>query len=143
MPMHSWVDHTGELELSLEGSSREELFAEALKAFGELLAEHEPDEGTDAHRPPSGEEIEREIAVSAPDQATLLAEWLSELSFHAERAGLVPLRVGRLELADRSLDATVVARRGRPPHLVKAVTYHRLGMWADEKTWRARVVLDV
>jgi SHS2 domain-containing protein len=141
--MHSWVDHTGELELSLAASSREELFGEALAALGELLAAHEPDDGAGADRAPDGEEIELEITVSAPDHATLLAEWLSELAFHAESAELVPLRVERFELADGSLEATVVARCGRPPPLVKAVTYHRLGMWNEEGAWRARVVIDV
>lgn len=136
--MYSWVDHTGELELSLEASSREELFGEALEAFGELLAEHEADDST-----PQDEAIEVEVAVSAPDDATLLAEWLSELVYHAESGGLVPLRVERIELADGWLDATVVTRRGRPPPLVKAVTYHRLAMWSEEGTWRARVILDV
>jgi SHS2 domain-containing protein len=141
--MHSWIDHTGELELSLAAGSREELFGGALAALGELLAEHEPDDGAGGDRAPGGEEIELEIAVSAPDHATLLAEWLSELAFHAETAELVPLRVERVELADASLEATVVARRGRPPPLVKAVTYHRLGMWNEEGTWRARVIIDV
>jgi SHS2 domain-containing protein len=139
--MRSWVDHTGELELGLEAGSPEELFGEALTALGELLAEHEPGEGEP--RAEEGEEVALEVSVSAPDRATLLAEWLSELAFHAESAGLVPLRVESLGLSERSLEATVAARRGRPPHLVKAVTYHRLAMWKKAESWRARVVLDV
>lgn len=136
--MRSWVDHTGELELSLEAGSREELFGEALMALGELLAEHEAGD-----RPPDGEEVAVEIAVSAPDDATLLAEWLSELAFHAESADFVPVRIERIDLGEGLLEATVTGRRGAPPHLVKAVTYHRLGMWVEEETWRARVILDV
>lgn len=136
--MRSWIEHTGELELSLEAGSREELFGEALAALGELLAEREAGDG-----PPDGEEVEVEIAVSAPDDATLLAEWLSELAFHAESANFVPVRVARISLGDGSLEATVAGRRGAPPHLVKAVTYHRLGVWAEEETWRGRVILDV
>jgi SHS2 domain-containing protein len=143
MSMYSWVDHTGELELSLEGASREELFAEAMAALGELLAEHEADRGGEDDHATGAEEVELEIAASAPDDATLLAEWLSELAFSAESGALIPLRIERLDLAERSLEARVVARRGRPPHLVKAVTYHRLGMWEEERAWRARVVFDV
>jgi SHS2 domain-containing protein len=37
----------------------------------------------------------------------------------------------------------VSGTRASPPHLVKAVTYHRLEMHEQDGTWRARVVLDV
>jgi len=37
----------------------------------------------------------------------------------------------------------VVGHRGTPPHLIKAVTLHRLVFEPDDGGWRARVVLDV
>ena len=136
--MYRWVEHTGELELELEASSESSLFEEALAALGGLIGERAgDDEGADAAP------IRRQVSASAPDRATLLAEWLSELAYLAETAGLVPDRVERLELSANVLDATVVGHRASPPHLVKAVTYHRLGMWEENKTWRARVILDV
>jgi SHS2 domain-containing protein len=48
-----------------------------------------------------------------------------------------------MELTGNALEAEVVGRRTSPPHLVKAVTYHRLGMWKEDETWRARVIFDV
>jgi SHS2 domain-containing protein len=130
--LYEWVDHTAELELHLEAESREALFAEALAAFAELVAANE-----------SGEPLEHEITAEAGDDATLLAEWLGELVFLAETADFVPERVERLELVGTHLSACVAGRRGRPAHLVKAVTYHGLELARHGEIWRAKVVLDV
>jgi SHS2 domain-containing protein len=130
--VYEWIDHTAELELHLEAESREALFAEALAAFAELVARNE-----------GGERVEHEITAEARDDATLLAEWLGELVFLAETADFVPERVERLELAGTHLSAHVTGRRGRPAHLVKAVTYHGLELARHGEAWRAKVVLDV
>jgi SHS2 domain-containing protein len=136
--MHRWVDHTAELELEIEAASERGVFEEALAALGGLLAERAGgEENTDA------KPARHEVSASAPDHASLLAEWLSELAYLAESEGFVPARIERLELTDNALEATVVGRRGSPPHLVKAVTYHRLGIWEEDETWHARVILDV
>jgi SHS2 domain-containing protein len=132
----TWVEHTGELELAVEADSPEDVFEQAMEALGELLAERS--EGG-----PGADTMLREVTVSAPDYATLLAEWLAELAYLAETEGFVPERVERLRLSERALDATVAGRVASPAHLVKAVTYHRLEMLRDGETWRARVILDV
>jgi SHS2 domain-containing protein len=134
--VYRWVDHTAELELRIEADSEQAVFGEALAALGELLGERTTEEAT-------REEATREIAVAAPDRPALLAEWLSELVYLAETEGLVPERLERLELGGMELEATVAGRLAFPPHLVKAVTYHRLDMWEEDETWRARVILDV
>jgi len=133
---HTWAEHTGELELELAADSPEELFAEAAVALGGLLAGHEPGAG-------AGEAVEVEVEVCAGDPSTLLAEWLAELAYLAERRGLVPERVADLRLAETTIRATVRGYLGRPPPLVKAVTYHRLEMRAVDGGWRGRAVLDV
>jgi SHS2 domain-containing protein len=136
--VHRWVDHTAELELEIEAATERGVFEEALTALGGLLAERAGgDEEADA------EPARHEISASAPDRATLLAEWLTELAYLAESEGFVPTRAERLELTNDALRATVVGRRASPPHLVKAVTYHRLGIWEEDETWRARVIFDV
>jgi SHS2 domain-containing protein len=136
--VHRWIDHTAEVELELEAESQQGVFEEALAALGGLLAERAGgEEGTDV------EPARHEVSVSAPDRATLLAEWLSELAYLAESEGFVPARAERLELAANTLEAAVVGRRAFPAHLVKAVTYHRLGIWKEDQTWRARVIFDV
>jgi SHS2 domain-containing protein len=135
--MYEWVDHTAELELQIRSASEAGVFTEALHALGELLAERSPE--------PEGEPrtARFEVAASAPDRATLLAEWLSELAYLAEGEGFIPQRAERVELSGSHLEATVAGRLSSPPHLVKAVTYHRLEMREEGDGWRARVVLDV
>ena len=133
--VYRWVDHTAELELQLEAATEEGIFAEALAALGELLGERSSGAPGDPAR--------HEVSASAPDRPTLLAEWLSELVFLAETEQLIAERVDALDLSGDQLDATVSGTRASPPHLVKAVTYHRLEMHEHDETWRARVVLDV
>lgn len=132
--MYRWVDHTAELELQIDAASEQELFADALDAFEELV-------GGD----PTGEPTRHEVFVLAegPDPASLLVEWIEELVFLAETEDFVPERVVSLELGESELRAEVEGRRGKPAHLVKAVTYHGLLVEAREDGWHARVVLDV
>jgi SHS2 domain-containing protein len=130
--MYTWVDHTAELELHIGARSRQELFAEALTAYAELVARDE-----------AGDEVQHEVSAEAADDAALLAEWLGELVFLAETDDFVPGRLERLELSSSRLSAVVSGRRGRPAHLVKAVTYHGLELAQEGDVWRAKVVLDV
>jgi SHS2 domain-containing protein len=133
--MYRWVDHTAELELHVEAPTREGVFREALVALGELLGERTNDG--------NGDPVSHEVVASAPDLPALLAEWLSELAFLAEAEGFIPETVATLKLADDELEATVGGRRGSPPPLIKAVTYHRLAMAERGGAWHATVVLDV
>lgn len=130
--MYRWIDHTAELELAIEAPSDAGVFADALAALGQLLGEEA-----------GGEAARHEISASASDRPALLVEWLSELVFLAETEAFVPERVERLDLAVDRFRATVEGRRGNPPHLVKAVTYHRLDFRQQGDVWRATVVLDV
>lgn len=130
--MYRWVEHTGELELVLEGSDEAEVFADAVAALNELL------DGSSTGSPQS-----REVALRSPERATLLAAWIDELVFLAETEDFVPERVDTLELEADALRAAVSGRLGRPPHLVKAVTYHGLDFRAEDGRVRARAVLDV
>jgi SHS2 domain-containing protein len=134
--MYRWVDHTSEIELQIEADGERAVFEQALEALRELLSERAAP-GT------NGAPASFEVAASAPDRATLLAEWLSELAYLVETEGFLPERAQRLELGDDSLEATVSGRRSSPSHVVKAVTYHRLTMEEQGGTWRATVVLDV
>jgi SHS2 domain-containing protein len=133
--MYRWVDHTAELELHVGAPTEEEVLTEAMDALRELLAEHMDDRG--------GEPATHEVHATAPDRPTLLAEWLSELVYLVETEGFVPERVDELTLSADSLEASVSGRRASPPHLVKAVTYHRLALEERGGAWHATVVLDV
>jgi SHS2 domain-containing protein len=134
---HDWAEHVGELELRVTAASEPEVFAEAALALGELLAE-EDDAGP-------GAALEwRDVGARAPDRGALLAGWLDELVFLAETEGFVPAAVEDVVLGPGAVRTRVGGRRGSPPHLVKAVTYHRLAFEpAPGGGWRAVAVLDV
>jgi SHS2 domain-containing protein len=130
--MFRWVEHTAELELEINAPSQAGVFESALEALAEIAG--------DGEGPPATHELELE----ADEPALLLVEWLSELVYLGEAEGFVPERAAALEVRDRRLRARVEGRRGRPAHLVKAVTLHRLELREDDTVgWRARVVLDV
>jgi len=125
-----WVEHTAELELELEADSEEAIFGEAAAAFAELLET-------------PGDRESRQVAADGADRATLLANWLEELVFLAETEGFAPRRLVEVELGAQDVLAVVEGRKGEPPPLVKAVTYHDLEFRSEHGKWRARVVLDV
>ena len=136
-----WVDHTAELELEIEASTEEGVFAAALGALAELLSSEQADEPrVESTR---GQEVTRQLRVEAEDRPALLAAWMEELVFLAETEGFEPARVEALELGLCSARATVTGRLGQPPPLVKAVTYHRLSLVPMDDGYRATVVLDV
>jgi SHS2 domain-containing protein len=129
---HSWGEHVGEVELRLSASDEVGVFAAAVDALGEMLA----DDSGDAR-----EWVE--IEAEGTDRAVLLAAWLEELIFLAEHDGIIPVAVRDVVLEPARIRAAVGGYRGAPPHLVKAVTYHRLAFEPHEGGWRATVVLDV
>jgi SHS2 domain-containing protein len=133
---YGWGEHTGELELWVTAASETEVFEDALLAVGELLDE----EGAEGEEQTSEARL---VAIEGGDHATLLAAWLEELAFLAETDGFVPERAEDLRLAPAGVQARVIGHHGNPPHLIKAVTLHRLAFERDGDRWRALVVLDV
>jgi SHS2 domain-containing protein len=73
----------------------------------------------------------------------LLAAWIDELVFLAEHERVVPLVAQDVTLEPARASGRVGGYRSEPPHLVKAVTYHRLTFERREGAWQATVVLDV
>jgi len=118
--------------MEIEAPSEEAVFTDALRGLGELLA----DDG-------GGEQVRREVAVDGRERAILLVEWLNELVFLAETEDFVPEDVGRIQLSDHGLVASVCGHRGSPRHVVKGATYHRLAFERFGRGYCASVVLDV
>jgi SHS2 domain-containing protein len=138
--VYRWIEHTAELQLELDAPTAEGVFAEAFAALRELLTPGEEDDGDGSAR---GEPLQRVVTAEAGDLPALLAAWLEELVFTAESEALVPEELAALELGEGRVSATVRGRRGAPPPLVKAVTYHELRLVRDGERWRGSVVLDV
>jgi SHS2 domain-containing protein len=130
--VYRWVDHTAELELHIDAPAPEDVFADALAALGELL----DDEGQGAY-------VVCEVGAVAADRPALLATWMDELLYLAEREQLIPRGLERLELGPGRVRATVRARPGAPAPRVKGVTYHNLAFGDGGGACHATVVLDV
>jgi SHS2 domain-containing protein len=125
---YAWREHTAEVELVIDAASEEDVFAEALRAFAELVeVEH------------AGEPAAHEVELEEADRARLLAAWLEELIYLADTESFVPERA-EIELRPGGLRARVEGRRAQVDPIAKAATYHRLTF---EPGWHATVVLDV
>jgi SHS2 domain-containing protein len=83
------------------------------------------------------------VAVTAPDAAALLAEWLEELVYLGESEGFVADRLDACRFADEHLETVVSGGLGRPGPIIKAVTYHRLAFEPADAGYVASVVFDV
>jgi len=68
---------------------------------------------------------------------------LEELVFRSERDGPSPVGARGVSVGFDRAEGEVECRRGRPSHLVKAVTYNRLAVERGDDGWDATVVLDV
>jgi SHS2 domain-containing protein len=131
--VYRWIDHTAELELSIEAPTEQAVFADALAAFAELVGD-----GDVADR------AQHEIKLETADLGGLLADWLDEFVYLADVEGFVPEEVIEINLDGKGLRANVRGHRGDPRPLVKAVTRHGLVFEpTDRDGWHARVVLDV
>jgi SHS2 domain-containing protein len=134
--MYEWRSHTAEIELAIRASTEEEVFADAVAAFAELVA-------TDQRQVTDCYKEEREVVLEGADRASLLVEWLQEVIFLADTESFVAERAVDLHLEARSLAATLVGRRAPFDPIVKAATYHGLQFARHGDMWHARVVLDV
>lgn len=128
------VEHTGELELRLRGPSLAAVYEQALLALAEELVE----------RRGEGPRERRAVELRASGPDTLLVDLLNEAIFLEETEGFV---ADGLEVEVLEGGRLRGALRGRPYDdarpVVKAATYHRLGVGEDGDGWWASVVLDV
>ena len=134
-PWHEVVDHTSEVQLRLRAGTLGELLAEAGRALARLQLGGSAGPATRRWR---------EIEVSSPDRASLLADWLNELVFLAETERWVATEFAIGPTDGGSVRARV---RGveveRVPGLVKAATLHGLRVVEVEGGMEGEVILDV
>jgi SHS2 domain-containing protein len=130
--VYRWIEHTAELQLEIDASDEQAVFADALSALAELLE----DEG-------DGPPEQRALELEAPDRAELLAGWLDELVYLADAEGFVPEALVEFKLRGQRLETAVRGYLGNPRPLVKAVTRHDLAFGEEAGRCYARVVLDV
>ena len=130
-----------DIAFEVEGESVEEVFQGATQAVLETMANPDTVSGG----------WERAIERSEVDLPALLFEWLSEVIYWKDAAGVVfreaPLtltRDGSVWQLHACLIGTQVNQMGQELHAdVKGVTKHLYELKQAHGRWKARVVLDV
>lgn len=135
------LEHTADLAVEVRAPTREQLLAEAQRAFTDCIT----DLGTVRAR------ICRSFEIRASDAELLLVEWLGELVSALDVEGLLFARSeveivdheSEIELRARAWGEEFDPRRHSLKSLVKAVTYHGLEVRSGGDGWRARVIFDI
>lgn len=131
------TDHTADVGLVAYGGDLREAFAIAAYGMFSLIAELEG----------VGGEFCREIDLQAPDQETLLVDWLNELLYMFDVEYVILSRFDITDLNQSRLRANVYGEkidtsRHKLKTGVKAATYHSLKI-EKGNGFRIQVILDV
>lgn len=141
------LDHTADLGIEVEGTTREVIFRRAAAGmFALMWDEAEPGllaVNAEAVTPPTREE--HRISLQARSVDTLLARWLQELLYLYDAWLLVPTDIEFESLNDTELAARLWMVRAdtAPARELKGVTYHDLDVGPVGPGWCARVIFDV
>ena len=128
--------HTSEIGLRAHAAALDDLFGCLARAMIAL---------TGAEADEDAELLTLEVDVSAVDVESLLVDWLNEVLYLHEVAGVVPERVTVQAITPTAIEATVEGRQGRglSDLQIKAVTYHQLSVAEQDGEWKAEVFFDI
>jgi SHS2 domain-containing protein len=131
------LEHTADAGIVGHGRTLAEAFEQVALGMYSLMVDLDDVEEVEA----------RDIRVSGDTQERVLTNWLSELLFLTDTAGLVFRRFD-VELADgrlsgRAYGEQVDPERHRLSGAVKGVTRHLLEVAPEDGGYRARVIFDL
>ena len=131
------INHTADIGIIAYGANLSQVFANAARALFSLITELDDVE----------EVISRDIKLTAPDQESLLVEWLNELIylFDAEKIIFKRFDISKLnetQLKARSYGEKVDILRHKLKMGVKAATYHILKV-EKGNGYQAQVLFDI
>ncbi|MGQ9682815.1 MAG: archease [Anaerolineae bacterium] len=129
------VAHTADVALEIWAPDLPGLLAQAGHGLFDLAAEIMP-----------GAEVEgqREVHLSAPDDESLLVDWLNELLTLYDEHGEAYVAFDITEVGPHALVARLGATHAfRPRKAVKAATFHDLTIRREPEGLRTVVVFDV
>jgi len=131
------VDHTADVGIIAYGADMNGAFANAAKALFSLITELDDVE----------EVVYRDIELTAPDQESLLVEWLNELIYLFDTENIIfksfdITQLDETHLTARSCGDKVDSAKHRLKTGVKAATYHMLKI--DERDGcQVQVLFDI
>lgn len=133
-----FIDHTGDAGVRVYGESLPALFGHAAEALFESMTE--PGKISESESIP--------ISVEASGLEELLVAWLNEFLFLFDTKGLLFRRFEIDSLTEHHLDAiargeTYDGARHPIKTPIKAVTYHGLQIWRNNRVWEAQIIFDL
>ncbi len=131
------VDHTADVGIIAYGADISQAFANAARALFSLITELDD----------VGETLHRDIELTAPDQESLLVEWLNELIYLFDTDNIVFKRfditkLNNTQLKARSYGEKIDSSKHRLKTGVKAATYHMLKVDKGDGC-EVQVLLDI
>jgi len=131
------LNHTADIGIIAYGGNINEAFANAAKGMFSLITELEDVEETEY----------RDIELTAPDQESLLVEWLNELIYLFDVENMLFRRFDIIQLSNTHLKARsyghkVDSSRHKLKMGIKAVTYHMLKIDKSDGN-RVQVLFDI
>ena len=131
------VNHTADVGIIAYGADMSETFANAARALFSLITELDDVE----------EVLYRDIELTAPDEESLLVEWLNELIYLFDAENVIFKRFDIIELNNtrlkaRSYGEKVDKSRHKLKTGVKAATYHMLKVDRGNGC-KAQVLFDI
>lgn len=131
------IDHTADVGIRAYGADIGQAFANAARALFSLITELDN----------VGEVIYRDIELAAPDEESLLVEWLNELIYLFDAENIIFKRFDITEINDTRLKARIHGEKvDSSKHKlkigVKAATYHLLKVSKGDGC-QVQVLLDI
>jgi SHS2 domain-containing protein len=130
------LGHTSEIGLRVRAPTLVDLYCCLAQAMIAL---------TGAEAEPEADPVFFEVDLTAVDLESLLVDWLNEILYLHEVAGIVPDTINIDVLSPHAIQATVMGRRAHatPDLQIKAVTYHQLQIGQEGAGWKAEVFFDI
>ena len=133
------IDHTADVGVVAYGADLGQAFSNAARALFSLITELDLVKVV----------LRRDIELEAPDEESLLIEWLNELIYLFDTENILFKRfevsvLNSKRLKARGYGEEVDSFRHRLKTGVKAATYHMLSVTRDkDKGYRAQVIFDI
>ncbi len=129
------LPHTADLRIKVFGSTKEELFSNAMLGMFEAV---EPVYSKDAPL------ISRSVETSAKDINALLIDFLNEVLYFCDTNDEAYNRVDIKRLSDTEIEAIIFGRKITGfKEEIKAVTYHGVHLKQVNEIWEVEIIFDV
>ena len=131
------IDHTADVGIIAYGADLRQAFANAAKALFSIITELEDVE----------EVLHHDIELTAPDQESLLVEWLNDLIYLFDTENIIFKRfdiihLDHTQLRARAYGEKVNKARHKIKTGVKATSYHMLKVDKDDGC-KVQVIFDI